>query len=111
MGTASVNSVLPAVRTDTGYDTLRDFAPILLVASFPNMLVVHPSVPATSIAELVALLRASPDSLTFASSGIGSSVHLAGELFKLMTGTQMTHVPYRGSAPAVTDLLAGRVSM
>jgi tripartite-type tricarboxylate transporter receptor subunit TctC len=111
MGTASVNSVLPAVRSDTGYDTLRDFAPILLVASFPNMLVVHPSVPANSIAELVALLRRAPDSLTFASSGIGSSVHLAGELFKLMTGTQMTHVPYRGSAPAVTDLLAGRVSM
>ncbi|SFK54158.1 Tripartite-type tricarboxylate transporter, receptor component TctC [Falsiroseomonas stagni DSM 19981] len=111
MGTASVNSVLTAVRPDVGYDTLRDFAPILLVASFPNMLVVHPSVPATSIAELVALLRRAPDSLTFASSGIGSSVHLAGELFKLMTGTQMTHVPYRGSAPAVTDLLAGRVSM
>ncbi|MBX9594882.1 MAG: tripartite tricarboxylate transporter substrate binding protein [Roseomonas sp.] len=111
MGTASVNSVLTAVRPDVGYDTLRDFAPVLLVASFPNMLVVHPSVPATSIAELVALLRRAPDSLTFASSGIGSSVHLAGELFKLMTGTQMTHVPYRGSAPAVTDLLAGRVSM
>ncbi|WP_439549807.1 tripartite tricarboxylate transporter substrate binding protein [Falsiroseomonas sp.] len=111
MGTASVNSVLTAVRPDVGYDTLRDFAPILLVASFPNMLVVHPSVPANSIAELVALLRRAPDSLTFASSGIGSSVHLAGELFKLMTGTQMTHVPYRGSAPAVTDLLAGRVSM
>jgi tripartite-type tricarboxylate transporter receptor subunit TctC len=111
MGTASVNSVLTAVRPDVGYDTLRDFAPILLVASFPNMLVVHPSVPANNISELVALLRATPDRLTFASSGIGSSVHLAGELFKLMTGTQMTHVPYRGSAPAVTDLLAGRVSM
>ncbi len=111
MGTASVNSVLPAVRADTGYDTLRDFAPIILVASFPNMLVVHPSVRANSIAELIALLRAQPDSLSFASSGIGSSIHLAGELFKLMTNTQMTHVPYRGSAPAVTDLLAGRVQI
>ncbi len=111
MGTASVNSVLTAVRSDTGYDTLRDFAPIILVASFPNMLVVHPSVRANTIAELVALLKAQPDSHSFASSGIGSSVHLAGELFKLMTGTQMTHVPYRGSAPAVTDLLAGRVQV
>ncbi|PWS36090.1 hypothetical protein DFH01_12850 [Falsiroseomonas bella] len=111
MGTASVNSVLPAVRPDVGYDTLTDFAPVVLVASFPNMLVVYPDVPARTVQELIALLRARPDQLTFASSGIGSSIHLAGELFKLMTGTQMTHVPYRGSAPAVTDLLAGRVSM
>lgn len=111
MGTASVNSVLPAVRPDVGYDTLVDFAPAILVASFPNMLVVHPDVPARTLPELIALLRARPDSLTYASSGIGSSIHLAGELFRLLTGTQMTHVPYRGSAPAVTDLLAGRVSM
>jgi tripartite-type tricarboxylate transporter receptor subunit TctC len=111
MGTASVNSVRPAVRPDVGYDTLRDFAPVLLVASFPNMLVVHPDVPAQNLSELIALLRSQPDRLTYASSGIGSSVHLAGELFRLMTQTQMTHVPYRGSAPAVTDLLAGRVSM
>jgi tripartite-type tricarboxylate transporter receptor subunit TctC len=111
MGTASVNSVLPAVRSDVGYDTLTDFAPVLRVASFPNMLVVHPDVPANTLQELVASLRARPDSLTYASSGIGSSIHLAGELFRLLTGTQMTHVPYRGSAPAVTDLLAGRVSM
>jgi tripartite-type tricarboxylate transporter receptor subunit TctC len=106
-----VNSVLPAVRSDVGYDTLTDFAPVLRVASFPNMLVVHPDVPANTLQELVASLRARPDSLTYASSGIGSSIHLAGELFRLLTGTQMTHVPYRGSAPAVTDLLAGRVSM
>jgi tripartite-type tricarboxylate transporter receptor subunit TctC len=111
MGTASVNSVLPAVRPDVGYDTLADFAPVLLVASFPNMLVVHPDVPAQNLQELIALLRARPDLLNFASSGIGSSIHLAGELFRLMTDTQMTHVPYRGSAPAVTDLLAGRVGM
>jgi tripartite-type tricarboxylate transporter receptor subunit TctC len=111
MGTASVNSVLPAVRPDVGYDTLADFAPVMLVASFPNMLVVHPDVPARNLPELIALLRARPDQLNFASSGIGSSIHLAGELFKLLTNTQMTHVPYRGSAPAVTDLLAGRVSM
>ncbi len=75
------------------------------------MLVVHPDVPAQTLPELIALLRRQPDRLTYASSGIGSSVHLAGELFRLMTQTQMTHVPYRGSAPAVTDLLAGRVSM
>ena len=111
LGTSSVNSVLPAMRPDVGYDTLRDFAPVLLVASFPNMLVVHPDVPAQTLPELIALLRSQPDRLTYASSGIGSSVHLAGELFRLMTQTQMTHVPYRGSAPAVTDLLAGRVSM
>jgi tripartite-type tricarboxylate transporter receptor subunit TctC len=111
MGTASVNSVLPAVRQDLAYDTLRDFVPVLLVASFPNMLVVHPDVPARNLEELIALLRSRPDQLTYASSGIGSSIHLAGELFRLMTNTQMTHVPYRGSAPAVSDLLAGRVSM
>ena len=111
MATASVNSVLPAVRPDVGYDTLQDFAPVILVASFPNMLVVNPAVRATNLAELIAYMRAHPDELTYASSGIGSSVHLAGELFRLLTGTQMTHVPYRGSAPAVTDLLAGRVSM
>jgi len=111
MATASVNSVLPAVRPDVGYDTLQDFAPVILVASFPNMLVVNPAVRATNLPELIAYMRAHPDELTYASSGIGSSVHLAGELFRLLTGTQMTHVPYRGSAPAVTDLLAGRVSM
>jgi len=111
MGTASVNAVLPATRRDLPFDTLRDFAPVALVASFPNMLVVHPSLPVNDVAGLIALLRANPGKYNFASSGIGSSIHLTGELFKLMTRTEMTHVPYRGSAPAVTDLLSGTVQI
>jgi len=77
----------------------------------PNVLVVHPSVPATTVAELIALAKQNPQQLNFSSSGQGSSSHLSGEMFKLMAGVQMTHVPYRGSAPAMTDLVAGRVQL
>jgi tripartite-type tricarboxylate transporter receptor subunit TctC len=93
------------------YDSLRDFTPIALVASTPLVLVVHPSVPVRSVKELIGLARARPDELNYASSGNGTILHLSGELFKTTTGTRLTHIPYKGSAPAVTALLAGEASM
>ena len=77
----------------------------------PNVLVVHPSVPVNSVQELIAYAKANPGKLNFASSGSGTSIHLSGELFKVMTGVQMTHVPYKGSAPALTDLVGGQVQL
>jgi tripartite-type tricarboxylate transporter receptor subunit TctC len=112
LATGSTHAVLPAYRSDLPYDTVASFAPATLVAIIPNMLVVNPrKVPVVTIAELVKVLKDNPGQLNFASSGPGSSIHFAAELFKLMTGTQMTHVPYRGSAPALTDLLAGSVDL
>jgi tripartite-type tricarboxylate transporter receptor subunit TctC len=93
------------------YDHVKDFAPVVLVAAVPNVLVVHPSVPANSVAELVAYGKANPGKLNFASSGSGTSIHLAGELFKVSTGLTMQHVPYKGSAPALTDLVGGQVQL
>ncbi|WP_059416148.1 MULTISPECIES: tripartite tricarboxylate transporter substrate binding protein [Cupriavidus] len=89
----------------------EDFAPITLVVSVPNVLVVNPKVPAKSVAELVALAKAQPGKLSFASSGTGQSVHLSGELFKKRAGIDIIHVPYKGAAPAVADLVAGQVTM
>ena len=89
----------------------QDFAPVTLVVSVPNVLVVNPAVPARSVAELVALAKARPGQLSFASSGTGQSPHLAGELFRKRTGIDVVHVPYKGAAPGVSDLLAGQVSM
>lgn len=111
MGTGSVNSVFPAVKKNLPFDTMRDFVGISNFFITPNILVVNPSVPAKSVAELIALLKAHPDQYNFASSGAGSSIHLSGELFKQMAGVQMVHVPYKGSAPAVADLIAGHVTM
>jgi tripartite-type tricarboxylate transporter receptor subunit TctC len=111
VGTGSVNSALPSVKSDLNFDTLRDFKAVSLLATFPNVLVVSPSFPAKTVPELIAVLKARKGGINFASSGFGSSIHLAGELFKLQTGTEMTHVPYRGSAPALTDLLAGHVDL
>jgi tripartite-type tricarboxylate transporter receptor subunit TctC len=93
------------------YDHVKDFVPVILVAGVPNVLVVHPSVPVNSVAELIAYAKANPGKLNFASSGSGTSIHLSGELFKVMSGVQMTHVPYKGSAPAVQDLLGGQVQL
>jgi tripartite-type tricarboxylate transporter receptor subunit TctC len=108
MGTASTHSVAPAVNPKLNYK-LEDYAPASLVATFPNMLVVHPSVPAKTVPEFIAVLKANPGKYNYASSGPGSSIHLAAELFKQMTGTEMAHVPYKGSGPAMIDLVAGRV--
>ena len=93
------------------YDTLKDFAPITLVASSSALLVLHPSIPANTVPQLIALAKAKTSRLNYASSGNGSSGHLAGELFKTMTGVNMTHIPYRGNGVAFTDLIAGQVQM
>jgi tripartite-type tricarboxylate transporter receptor subunit TctC len=93
------------------FDPVRDFAPITLIATQPSVLVVHPSVPAKSVKDLLALARAKPGSLNFASSGSGTPPHLSGAMFSDMTGIDMTHVPYKGAAPALTDLLGGQVQL
>ena len=112
LATGSTHAVLPAYRTDLPYDTVTSFAPATLVAIIPNMLVVNPKkVPVSTVAELIKYLKEHPGKLNFASSGPGSSLHFAGELFKLMTHTEMTHVAYRGSAPALNDLLTGNVDL
>jgi len=105
---------VPHAISATLYDKLnfnfiRDMAPIAAVSRAPNVMVVHPSVPATTVPEFIAYARANPGKVNMASSGIGTSLHLSGELFKVMTGLNMQHVPYRGSAPMLTDLLAGQV--
>jgi len=94
-----------------GYDSLTDFAPVTMICHFPNLLVVPNSSPAKSVAELIAHGKANNGKLTFASSGIGTSPHLSGELFKRMAGFEMTHVPYRGVAPALNDIIPGRIDM
>ena len=93
------------------YDTLKSFSAVTLVASAPNVLVVNPSMSAKSVAELITLAKAQPGKLNFASAGNGSSSHLAGELFKSMTGVAIVHIPYKGAAPALNDLLGGHVDM
>jgi tripartite-type tricarboxylate transporter receptor subunit TctC len=90
---------------------VKDFSPIILILSVPNLLVVHPSVPATSVRELIALAKANPGTLSFASQGNGSGGHMVGEQFMMATGIDLVHVPYRGGGPAVQDLLGGQVSM
>jgi tripartite-type tricarboxylate transporter receptor subunit TctC len=93
------------------YDSITDFAPVIMVCQFPNLLVVPNSSPAKSVQELIAHGKANNGKLTFASSGVGTSPHLSGELFKRMAGFEMTHVPYRGVAPALSDVIPGRVDM
>ncbi len=111
MGTASTHGSNPAVQKALPYDALRDFAPVILVASTPYILVVHPAVQANTAAELVALARAQPGRLNYGSYGAGSSNHLATELLRALTGADIVHVPYKGGAPAMADLLAGQVQM
>jgi tripartite-type tricarboxylate transporter receptor subunit TctC len=93
------------------YDVLKDFVPVGMLTLSPNVLVVHPSSPANSVKELVALAKAKPGALNFASAGVGSTPHLAAELFKSMTGVNIVHVPYKGAGPAVIDLIGGQVQM
>jgi tripartite-type tricarboxylate transporter receptor subunit TctC len=108
IGTLAVN---PTLYPNLGYDAVKDFAPVAWVARVPNVLAVHPSVPATNVAELVALAKAKPDGLDYGSGGNGSAAHLATEYLKLVTQTRMVHVPYRGTAPLVTDLVAGQIQV
>jgi tripartite-type tricarboxylate transporter receptor subunit TctC len=105
------NPINAVVNPNLSFDFVRDFAPIVRLTTTPNILVVHPSIGAKSVKELIDLAKAKPDQLSFASSGVATGTHLAGELFKVMTGAKMVHVPYAGSPPAVTDLLAGRVQL
>jgi len=97
----------PSLYKSVPYDPVKDFDPISLMALGPNVLVVHPSLPVKSVAELIALAKAQPGKIGFAGSGSGSTPHLAGELFNVMAGVQMVHIPYRGSGPAMIGLLAG----
>jgi tripartite-type tricarboxylate transporter receptor subunit TctC len=109
--TLSSHTINPAIYPKLTFDTIKDFEAIGTVASLPQILVANPQVPANSVAELVALAKAKPELLAYASVGNGSPGHLAGELFKLRTGTQMTHIPYRGGGPAVTDVISGQVPL
>jgi tripartite-type tricarboxylate transporter receptor subunit TctC len=109
MGTTSTHAVSPAINPKLPYDTLTDFTPVTLVATFPNVLVAHPST-AKTLQELIATLKANPGKYNFGSSGAGSSTHLTGELFKLMTGTDINHIPYKGTGPLLNDLMAGQVA-
>ena len=109
MGSIGTHAVNVSLFSKLPYDPVRDFAPIALVLEAEGLLVVHPSVPAQSVAELIALAKARP--LTFASAGMGTASHLAGELFKSMARVEMTHVPYKGNVPAITDLLAGQTAL
>ena len=108
---SSTHSINPHLTRKPLYDPLRDFAPVANIASAPNVLVVHPSVPARSVKELIALARSRPGQLNYASNGTGTLSHLTGELFKLRTGTQIMHVPYKGGPPALIDLVSGQVSL
>jgi len=111
MGSFGTHAVNVSLFSAMPYDPLRDFAPIALVLEAEGLLVVHPSVPAKDVRELIAHARANPGKLTFASAGMGTASHLAGELFKTMAKVEMTHVPYKGNVPAITDLLAGQTSL
>lgn len=104
-------TILPHMRKNIPYDTIRDFAPISLISIGPFVLMTHPSVPAKSIKELIALAKAQPGKLNYASAGNGVANHLAGELFKQMAGVDIVHVPYKGAPQAVTDVLAGHMNM
>ncbi len=111
MGAIATHAINPALYPNLPYDPVRDFRHIALVVQVPNVLVVNNDVPARTVKELIALATAKPGKLDFASGSTGSTGHLAGELFKQLTGTYMVHIPYKGAAPATADLLAGRVHL
>lgn len=108
MGHVSVNAIAPSLFPNLPYDVIKDFAPITLAASVPHLIVVHPSLPVTSLRELIAYAKARPGKLSFPSAGNGSTPHLAGEMFKSMAGVDLVHVPYKGTGQSMQDLLAGQ---
>jgi tripartite-type tricarboxylate transporter receptor subunit TctC len=110
-GTISTHAINASLYKKLPYDPVKDFVPITLIARVPNLLVVNPEVPAKNVKELIALLKANPGKYTFASSGNGTSQHLSGELFKSMAGVDMQHIPYKGSPPALQDVVGGQVTM
>ena len=111
MGGIGPLGINPSMYPKLPYNAVRDFAPIIHVATAPNVLVVNPSVPVRTVSELIALAKAKPGALTFSSAGTGSSQHLSGEMLKMIEGINITHIPYKGSAPGVTAVLSGEVTM
>ena len=110
-GSVTSLAINPSAHKSLPYDPVKDFAPISLAVTTPLYLVLHPAVPAKSVRDLIAIARAQPGKLTFASGGNGSSNHLAGELFKSLAGVDLLHVPYKGAGPAMTDVMAGHVDL
>ena len=111
MSASSLHGITPYLYSKLNYDPNKDLAPVIVLAGFPNVLVVHPSVKANSVTELTALARSQPGKLSCASSGSGSTIHMSCEMYKHMLGLQIEHVPYKGSGPAMIDLMAGTVNL
>jgi len=111
MGNVAPNAINVSLFKNLPFDPVADFAPVSLVASTPNILVVHPSTPARTVKEVIALAKSRPGTLNFASAGVGSSSHLAGELFRILAGAEIVHVPYKGAGPAMVDVLSGQVQL
>ena len=111
MGTVGTHAINGALYAKMPYDMVRDFAPVSLVASAPNLLVVNNNLPVKTVGDLITYMKANPDKLSFGSPGVGTSVHVSGELFKAMTGTAMTHVPYKGRQFAIPDLVGGNIQL
>ena len=111
LNSITTHGIGPHLYTSLPYDSVKDFAPIMLVAKLPLVMTIHSERPMKSVPEVIAFSKANPGKLSFASSGNGGAPHLAGELFKIVTGTEMLHVPYRGSGPAVVDVAAGRIDI
>ncbi|PDT16509.1 ABC transporter substrate-binding protein [Rhizobium sp. J15] len=109
MGTVATHALNPLILKSTPYDPEKDFAPVSLLVVVPNVLVVNPELPAKTVQELVALLKAEPDKYSYASSGNGTPLHLSGELFKSMAGVSMQHIPYKGAGPALNDVIGNQV--
>src|SRR4029077_12868580 len=105
------NAISASLYDNLKFNFIRDIAPVAGIVRVPNVMVVNPSVPARTVDELIAYAKANPGTVNYASAGIGTTVHLAGELFNMRTGVVMVHVPYRGSAPALTDMLGGHVQV
>ena len=111
MGAVATHAINPTLYASMPYDAIKDFTPVTQIASTPNVLVVNPSVPASNVREFIAYAKANPGKLNFGSGSTGSAGHLAGELFKTMAGIDMTHVPYKGAAPAMNDLIGGQIQL
>jgi len=111
LNTIATHGIGPHVYANLPYDPVKDFSPVILIAKLPLIMAVNAEFPARSVSDVIALAKAKPGQLSFSSSGSGGAPHLAGELFRSVTGTDLVHVPYRGSGPAVIDLVAGRITM
>ncbi len=111
MTTSGINAINPALYAKMPFDPIKDLEPVVALVSLSNVLVVHPSVKANSVADVIAMAKAEPGKMTYASSGSGTSIHMSGEMFKYLTKVDILHIPYKGSAPAMNDLLGGQVMM